>query len=807
MNESRSAQEPIHTPCSIQPHGALIVLADSDLSITHVSSNVGDFSDISAGEACGARITAIVGATNAEQLESAIRAGDLIGFNPMKMMLAARGVLSQFECTVQRARGSFIIELQPYIEPLQGFEFELASIRKPLSRLKVAPDVGGLLRDAAVAVQHIGGFDRTMVYQFHDDWHGEVVAEATSGGDVLGSYLGLHFPASDIPEQARRLYVENPLRLIGDVCYVPAALVPELDTVGKPVDLSGAILRSTSPMHLEYLRSMGVRALMSISIIEAARLWGLIACHHRQPRWPNYETRDACVLVGETLARELELRIKATDARAQEYATMQIESLTSHFCADDDLIGGLDGADQALLELFEANGLLLNTGDGVSRVATAPTDDAAVKQIVTALSATIEAGVSANDALGILVPQAAAHASGALLITLSDDADDDDHYLLLTRTEFVHTVHWGGDGQTRIHAYDGRLNPHETFAPWKETVRGHSRPWSASNIHNARLLRQKLREHRHDVQQRRYVEALRQSGEVLRQTAEALGRSEYYLRKSESFLNRTGAVAGVGGWEYDLVTGRVHWSNQTRRIAGVVSEYQPTLDQALEFFALEGRPIIKDAIRRAIELNEPWDLELPFIRKDGRRIWVRTVGAPALIEGKPFRLVGALQDVTERVDSRVALQAANERIALATDSAGIGFFEWNFTTHCLVWDANACGLFGWGPGKPAPNVEQLRGFVYPDDLANLERTAAAAIHSEKQLDTEFRIVWRDGGIHHLRVAGHLSCNSAGHRECFVGVAWDVTEPRRLVTDLARCEHALLRFTKAMATGECSGDQR
>jgi light-regulated signal transduction histidine kinase (bacteriophytochrome) len=117
------AQEPMQTLRSIQPHGALIVLADSDLSITHVSSNVGDFSDISAAEARGARITAIVGATNAEQLESALRAGDLVGFNPMKMMLAARGVLGEFECTVYRAQGSFVIELQPYIEPPQGFEF------------------------------------------------------------------------------------------------------------------------------------------------------------------------------------------------------------------------------------------------------------------------------------------------------------------------------------------------------------------------------------------------------------------------------------------------------------------------------------------------------------------------------------------------------------------------------------------------------------------------------------------------------------------------------------------------------------
>ncbi|WP_161571045.1 ATP-binding protein [Granulicella sibirica] len=265
------------------------------------------------------------------------------------------------------------------------------------------------------------------------------------------------------------------------------------------------------------------------------------------------------------------------------------------------------------------------------------------------------------------------------------------------------------------------------------------------------------------------------------------------LRKSEEFLERTGTIAGVGGWEVDLVTNEVTWSAETYRIHRVPLDYKPTLKEGLAFYTPECRPIITAAVQRACEGGEGWDLELSVTRCDGVRIWVRTVGAAELKDGVPIRLAGAFQDVTARVAERTALRDANERVALATDSGGIGIWDWDIAkgfVHCDRWMHRLHGMTY--TGEPADEM-LWREQLHPDDRESVVGALHDALAGGKPYDMEFRVLWQDGSIHNIRATAQISRDDAGEPIRMVGANWDVTESRQLTAALAQ-QHELLRVT-------------
>ncbi len=261
---------------------------------------------------------------------------------------------------------------------------------------------------------------------------------------------------------------------------------------------------------------------------------------------------------------------------------------------------------------------------------------------------------------------------------------------------------------------------------------------------------------------------------------EAMSRA---LGKSESFLDRIGRLAGVGGWELDLATNAIYWSPETYRIHGVPAGYTPVLGEAINFYAPEARPIIHTVIARATEGGEGWDLELPFIRGDGRRIWVRTVGTVEFVDGKAARAMGAFQDVTERVAQRLAVQDANERATLATESAGIGVWERNLHTGAMIWDAYMHRIYGTARDVDVPTYESWRRHVHPDDLIEVELAIRASIDALAPYAAEFRIKRSDGSVRHIRALGRIVCDPAGDPAKIVGVNLDITESHRLAAQL------------------------
>jgi PAS domain S-box-containing protein len=257
------------------------------------------------------------------------------------------------------------------------------------------------------------------------------------------------------------------------------------------------------------------------------------------------------------------------------------------------------------------------------------------------------------------------------------------------------------------------------------------------------------------------------------------------LRKTQDLLDRTGRLAGVGGWEVDLATEEIYWSPETCRLHGVPSGHRPTLAEAVGFYAPEARATIATAMAQADRDGSDWDLELPFNGAPGGPRWVRAMGTMVIEEGKPVRAVGALQDITESVARRQALRDVGTRMALATDSGGIGIWDWELASDMLTWDACMHRLYGMPPTDARLTHATWTQYLHPDDRLATEAALSDGVAGIKPYDVEFRIVWDDGSVHHMRGASQPTHDATGRVVGMVGTNWCVTEARRATTELAR----------------------
>jgi PAS domain S-box-containing protein len=268
---------------------------------------------------------------------------------------------------------------------------------------------------------------------------------------------------------------------------------------------------------------------------------------------------------------------------------------------------------------------------------------------------------------------------------------------------------------------------------------------------------------------------------------------EEELRRRERFLEQTGRFAGVGGWEINLETGAMTWTAEAFRIAGIDPSRQPTAEQAIAFYAPEAREQVTKARDRAVSEGQAYDLEVPYIRADGRRIWVRSFGNAVFAGGRAIRLAGAFQDITAQVEQRLALEQARARVQLATDSGGIGVWDWNIVTDTMHWDDWMCRLYDIERPDGRGTFVLWKTLLHAADRAAAERAIRDAVDGVRPLDTEFRVVWADGSVHYLRAFGKVMRDAEGRALHMVGTNWDVTEQRRLTTELSE-QHERLRVT-------------
>jgi light-regulated signal transduction histidine kinase (bacteriophytochrome) len=486
-------REPIHVPGSIQPHGLLLV-ADAD---THrVVAGAGALEAVFGPDWLGAEVDALV----RQDLRAA--AGGLAA-GPGGTLPAETVTLGgrEWDVAVHRGAKALLVELEPAPEePLRAGQL-LGWLDMVAQGFERAIDLQALCVRAAQAFRQLTGFDRVMIYRFLDDEAGRVVAEDAAPGQA--AFLHHHFPATDIPRQARALYVRNRTRAIPDVGYRPAPLRP---AGHAGLDLSDVALRSVSPIHVQYLKNMGVGASASISIVKDGLLWGLIACHNQAPRQLPRDVRGAAATLASGLARQVKAKEEAEAYRDRLRLRAAEDAVAPRVAAASGLPQAVRDTHEDLRAMLGGDGLALVAGGLIEGYGACPPAPAIAE--LARWARTRDGGEPvATHHLSALLPQAEAwrrEASGLLALPLPEE----EAVLLWFRTEQVEEVEWAGNPHKAVpldpHAI---LTPRASFQTWVETVRGRSRRWTLEEVEAARRLRRALA----DAQASRRLRALSES--------------------------------------------------------------------------------------------------------------------------------------------------------------------------------------------------------------------------------------------------------------------------------------------------------
>jgi len=519
-------REPIHIPSLIQPHGVLMVLTQPDLVITQVSANA-DLLGRAAADLLGQPLATVLNAEDMALLHVEIEHASLDD-NPLYLgTVTPIGVSQRFDVIAHQIAGQLVLECE-LVRTDTPTRSTFAAVRSAATVFQRAQTLADFCTAVVAQVRLLTGFDRVMLYQFDHDGAGSVIAEARR--DDLESFLALRYPAADIPQQARRLYILNWLRLIPDRSYVPVPLLPPRDAqTDAPLDMSYAILRSVSPVHLEYLANMGVMASMSISVVRDGTLWGLIACHHEQPKYLPYDVRAACEYLGQMIALQLPAKEAFEDVEYRSQLQTRQSAFVTALSGSTNIVEALSANRMALLDLFTPNGAAIVWDDYLDLIGATPALDD-VARIADWLEETIPEEIFATDALAERYPPAQPiidRAAGILALRLEPGRR---RYLLWFRPEVARTVAWAGepvkvlaDGANSDDGSNVRISPRQSFARWQQTVQGHSQPWSVSELAVATQLRVAL-------------------SRVILQPAEALARLNAALERSNRQLDAFAAL-------------------------------------------------------------------------------------------------------------------------------------------------------------------------------------------------------------------------------------------------------------------------
>ena len=484
-------REPIHLIGSVQPFGFLIAVTSNSWTVTYVSQSIQDWFDLKADQLLGQPLESVFSFEAIHSIRGQLQAaimGDTVSrlFN-----LDITDTGKYCDVAVHVVDGLVVIECEPSV--VEGADNTGLMVRGMIARLQQTHNLRAFYRVAAREMRAMTGFDRVMVYRFDHDGSGEVIAESARGG--LESYLGLRYPASDIPRQARILYERNWLRLIADINATPSPIEPQVATDEHPLDLSQSMLRSVSPIHVEYLRNMGVSASMSVSILKDGKLWGLFACHHYSPHRLSFARRTAAELFGQMFSLLMENRERENETRheqrAQKLHQQLITAMASEATKFESIISHLDD----IADLLACDGIGVWTNDQPTLHGLTPTEREFASLIAFLNTQEVTDVYAVND-IGAEFPEGRAfceRAAGMLVIPLSRPQRD---YLIFFRKEVARTVTWAGDPSKpmTVGPLGERLTPRKSFDLWKETVHGQCIPWLAMERRIAEGLRVSLLE-------------------------------------------------------------------------------------------------------------------------------------------------------------------------------------------------------------------------------------------------------------------------------------------------------------------------
>lgn len=471
-------REPIHIPGSIQPHGVMLIADPETLTVTHAAGEVE--THLGRSDWLGQTLEVLLGTRAAEEA-ARIVSQKTRGF---LARLAPPFAAKSFDAALHLASGRLVIELEPTFGDAVSSAL-LPEIEAAASAFEKTPDLFALCQAAAAEFRRLTGYGRVMIYRFLDDDAGVVIGESLAEGEH--SFFNHHFPASDIPKQARALYVRNLVRVIPDVHYVPAQIRPEL--AAHELDMSDCFLRSVSPVHLQYMKNMGVGASASISIVKDGVLWGLIACHNAVPLAINADVRAACRALAGGLARQIKAR-EETDAYRERVRLRGFEDdIVALLSREGSLDTAISNHIGEMMRMLGSDGVAVMRGQDLICGGRCPPESALRKLAFWALERSTDT-VFATDRLPEhyeLPEDDRAVAAGLLAITLSAS---EPWIVMWFRAEVVEVVNWAGNPHKNMtEGPEGTLNPRASFDAWTETVRGRARRWTLPEVEAAGRLR------------------------------------------------------------------------------------------------------------------------------------------------------------------------------------------------------------------------------------------------------------------------------------------------------------------------------
>lgn len=486
-------QEPIHIPGAIQPHGALIAAlagtGTGPLIVTHASANLEKILGISAAMLLGRPLEDAIG----QAVCNALRRNGSSGGRWLGQIHSSRGPDGRvLQLNAHRSGKYVCIDIEPSASEVERRTPRI-SLQSVLETFKHAATCSELVELAVQGLRSIAGYDRVVAYRFGKDGHGEVVAEART--KRVKPFLGQHYPAADLPTQARQQYMRQRVGAVASNRYRPVALIVDraLDD-GLPLDLTYSALRSVSPVHREYMRNMGTASSLTIGLSHGEDFWGLLVCHHATRRVASPELRLVADTIGQVVSLLIVSLSKASifAQRLERNATLRV--IVNRLAAPVPLTETLATIGPELLCLLDAAGVIVRfSGSTVCFGQTPPPSES--ESVLTMLHSETHGDVVAIDNLSLRHPGSTsftAECSGALILPLAQDAED---VIVWFRSEQLRTVTWAGDPAQHAHfdATTGRPSPRLSFDPWSERVAGFSAPWKDADRELASELRGTIR--------------------------------------------------------------------------------------------------------------------------------------------------------------------------------------------------------------------------------------------------------------------------------------------------------------------------
>ncbi|QEC76400.1 ATP-binding protein [Mucilaginibacter ginsenosidivorax] len=476
-------REPIHIPGKIQSHGFLVAVNASTYVISYISTNIEQYADVVPQHMLGKHITELepyleLSADNAQltqilNLAKNSKSDEII--NPLTIHTKGKG----YNVIIGRSKTELIMEFETTDSDLD------LDVQKTIGR-SVAEILSGktlivLLQKAAFEVKKIINYDRVMIYKFNDDGHGEVVAEVKN--DDLEPFLGLHYPASDIPKQARELYKLNLTRIIADVNAESSPIITYQEA-DVPLDLTHSVLRAVSPIHIQYLKNMGVGSSFSISLIAHGELWGLIACHNYSPRFIDYKARDASKLIGQILSSALEYRQDEENNEQVAAINEAASTIADYIKKDIDIVFALTKNKTTIRDVTMAAGVALIFDGGITTLGNTPDDDQ-IKEIAGWLKVNMVDNIYYTHRFPEIFAAAKKYsnvASGILACVLSKELAE---MIIWFKPEQITSINWAGNPEKPVEqTEDGllQLSPRKSFEIWNQIVQNTSAKWKNDEL-------------------------------------------------------------------------------------------------------------------------------------------------------------------------------------------------------------------------------------------------------------------------------------------------------------------------------------